>query len=114
MSITTTSTLPAPVQESFNQKILATPTPNKIHNIPAMAERMPANGGRFVKFRRYEALQAATVPLGNSGVTPPSQNLVAQDFDAQIQFYGTWVAINEQVKNVACYKPSVIDLEALA
>ena len=105
MSITTTSTLPAPVQESFNQKILATPTPNKIHNIPAMAERMPANGGRFIKFRRYTALQAATVPLGNSGVTPPSQNLTAQDFDAEIQFYGTWVAINEQVTLQAQDRP---------
>lgn len=105
MSITTTSTLPAPVQETFNQRILSTPTPNKIHNIPAMAERMPANGGRFVKFRRYTALDAATVPLGNSGTTPPSQNLTAQDFDAQIQFYGTWVAINEQVTLQAQDRP---------
>lgn len=37
------------------------------------------------------------VPLGNSGVTPPPQNLTAVDIDAQIQFYGTYVQINEQV-----------------
>jgi N4-gp56 family major capsid protein len=37
------------------------------------------------------------VPLGNSGVTPPPQNLTAVDIDAKISFYGTFVQINEQV-----------------
>ena len=37
------------------------------------------------------------VPLGNSGVTPPAQNLTAVDIDAKISFYGTYVQINEQV-----------------
>ena len=37
------------------------------------------------------------VPLGNSGVTPPPQNLTAVDIDAKISFYGTYVTLNEQV-----------------
>jgi len=37
------------------------------------------------------------VPLGNSGVTPPAQNLTAVDIDAKISFYGTYVQLNEQV-----------------
>lgn len=37
------------------------------------------------------------VPLGNSGVTPPSQVLSAVDIDATMSFYGTYVQINEQV-----------------
>ena len=37
------------------------------------------------------------VPLGNSGVTPPPQNLTAIDIDAKMSFYGTYVILNEQV-----------------
>jgi hypothetical protein len=39
------------------------------------------------------------VPLGNSGVTPPPQNLTAVDIDAKLSFYGTYVTINEQVND---------------
>jgi N4-gp56 family major capsid protein len=35
--------------------------------------------------------------LGNSGVTPPAQNLTAVDIDAKVSFYGTYVQLNEQV-----------------
>lgn len=97
MSITTTSTLPAPVQQAFSYKLLSVPVPNMIHKIPAMKKNMPRNGGRILRMRRYNPLATALVPLGNTGVTPPPQNLTAVDIDATISFYGTYVAINEQV-----------------
>lgn len=97
MSIVTTSTLAAPVQQSFNYKLLAVPTPNMIHNIPAFKLQMPRNGGDTLRSRRYNALNTAMVPLGNSGVTPNGQNLTALDIDSKINFYGTYVMINEQV-----------------
>lgn len=97
MSITTTSVLPAPVQQSFSYKLLAVPTPYMIHNIPAMLKHMPRNGGTTLRMRRYNPLATATVPLGNSGVTPPPQQLTAVDIDAKIDFYGTYVYLNEQV-----------------
>lgn len=97
MSITTTSTLSAPVQQSFNYKLLAVPTPNMIHNIPAFKLQMPRNGGDTLRSRRYNPLNTAMVPLGNSGVTPNAQNLTALDIDAKISFYGTYIMINEQV-----------------
>jgi N4-gp56 family major capsid protein len=119
MSITTTSTLPAPVQQSFSYKLLAVKVPNMIHKIPAMLKNMPRNGGRTLRMRRYNPLSTAMVPLGNSGVTPPPQNLTAIDIDATISFYGTYVTINEQVtlqnqdpKKNGVYKLSLIDLEA--
>ena len=89
MPITTTTTLPAPVQQSFNAKLLSVPTPNFIMNL--------ANGGTTLRQRRYNALQPAMVPLGNSGLTPPSQQLTAIDIDAKISFYGTYIQLNEQV-----------------
>lgn len=97
MAITTTSILPSPVQQSFSYKLLSVPVPNMIHKIPAMKKQMPRNGGNTLRMRRYNPLNTAMVPLGNSGVTPPPQNLTAVDIDAKISFYGTYVQINEQV-----------------
>jgi len=97
MTITTTTILPAPVQQSFSYKLLSVPTPNFIHKIPAMLKRMPANGGRTLRMRRYNPLASATVPLGNTGITPPAQTLSKVDIDATIDFYGTYVYLNEQV-----------------
>jgi len=97
MAITTTSVLPAPVQQSFSYKLLSVPVPNMIHKIPAMLQRMPRNGGTTLRMRRYNPLATAMVPLGNSGITPPAQTLTAVDIDAKMDFYGTYVQLNEQV-----------------
>lgn len=94
---TTTSVLPAPVQQSFSYKLLAVPVPNMIHNIPAMLKQMPRNGGTTLRMRRYDPLATAIVPLGNTGVTPPPQQLTAVNIDAEIEFYGTYIILNEQV-----------------
>ncbi len=120
MSITTTSSLPAPVQQSFSYKLLSVPVPNMIHKIPAMLKNMPRNGGTTLRMRRYNPLSVAMVPLGNTGVTPPAQNLTAVDIDAKLSFYGTYVILNEQVtlqnqdpKMYGVVKSFLIDLEAL-
>lgn len=97
MSITTTSTLPAPVQQSFSMKLLSVPVPYMIHKIPADLKNMPRNGGTTLRMRRYNPLATAPVPLGNSGITPPPQNLTALNIDAEMSFYGTYVLMNEQV-----------------
>jgi N4-gp56 family major capsid protein len=97
MAITTTSVLPAPVQQSFSMKLLSVPVPNMIHKIPAMMKTMPAKGGKTLRMRRYNPLDTAMVPLGNTGVTPPAQQLTAVDIDAEISFYGTYIQLNEQV-----------------
>lgn len=97
MPITTTTLLPAPVQQSFSYKLLSVPVPNMIHKIPAMKKNMPRNGGRTLRMRRYNPLPTALVPLGNTGVTPPSVALTAVDIDATISFYGQYIQLNEQV-----------------
>lgn len=97
MAITTITTLPAPVAQSFSYKLLSVPTPNMIHKIPAMLKTMPRNGGTTLRMRRYNALATALVPLGTTGVTPPAQNLTAVNIDALVQKYGTYIELNEQV-----------------
>lgn len=97
MSITTTSVLTAPVQQSFSFKLLSVPVPYMIHKIPADLKAMPRNGGTTLRMRRYNPLATAPVPLGNSGITPPPQQLTAINIDAQMSFYGTYILLNEQV-----------------
>lgn len=120
MAITTTSVLPSPVQQTFDRRLLSVPTPNFIHKIPAMARTMPRNGGNTIRFRRYNPLQTAIVPVGNQGEDTPAQILTAIDIDAKISFYGTFVYINEQVtlqnqdpKKNGVIKSFLIDLETL-
>lgn len=80
---------------------------------------MPRNGGTTLRMRRYNPLATAPVPLGNSGLTPPPQTLTAVNIDAQMDFYGTYILLNEQVtlqnqdpKQYGVNKPTLIDLEA--
>lgn len=97
MAITTTSFLPAPVQQSFNYRLLSVRVPNMIHNLAAMYMVMPSQGGTTLRSRRYDPLPTSLVPLGNSGVTPPATVLSAIDIDAKINFYGQYIILNEQV-----------------
>ena len=95
--ITTTNTLPAPVQQTFDDVLLSVRTPNLIHKLGALAKRLPTKGGRTLRMARYDRLPTAPVPLGPSGATPPATALNRVDIDATMSFYGLYVAINEQV-----------------
>ena len=53
-----------------------------------MLKQMPRNGGTTLRMRRYNPLATAMVPLGNTGITPPAQQLTAIDIDARMSFYG--------------------------
>jgi len=97
MGVTTTTVLPAPVQQSFSFKLLSVPVPYMIHKIPAELKSMPRNGGTTLRFRRYNPLATAPVPLGNAGITPAPQTLTALNIDARMDFYGTYILLNEQV-----------------
>lgn len=97
MTITTTNALPAPVQQWFDNVLLSRPMPNLIHKQMAMKKRIPPNNGRIARYRRYTNLATATVPLPDSGITPPGQVLNAVDIDARLDWYGTYVTITDQV-----------------
>jgi N4-gp56 family major capsid protein len=97
MTITTTSSLPAPVQQRFDMKLLSRPAPDCIHNIMALKKRLPERSGSILRMRRYNNLDTATVPLGPSGINPPAQTLTALDIDAKVNWYGTYVLVTDQV-----------------
>ncbi len=95
--ITTPDTLPAPVQQTFDDVLLSVRTPNLIHKLAALTKRLPSKGGRTLRMARYDRLQTNPVPLGPSGATPPAMALNRIDIDATMSFYGGFVAINQQV-----------------
>lgn len=97
MTITTTNTLPAPVQQRFDMKLLSRIVPECIHNVMALKKRLPERSGSILRMRRYNNLQTATVPLGPSGLNPPAQTLSALDIDAKVNWYGTYVLLTDQV-----------------
>ncbi len=97
MTITTTAILPAPVQQWFDNVLLSRPQFNLIHKTFSMRKELPENMGRTARYRRYSNLQTATVPLPDSGLTPPGQVLTAVDIDATIDWYGSYVTITDQV-----------------
>jgi|ERR1700750_2142373 len=105
------------VQQTFDDVLLAVQTPNLIMKLGALTKRLPAKGGRILRMARYDRLPTAPVPLGPSGATPPSTDLNRIDIDAQMSFYGQYVAINQQVEIkfiVACSKSALIEVEAEA
>jgi len=114
--ITTANTLPAPVQAHFDDVLLSVRTPNLIMKLGALTKRLPVKGGRTLRLGRYDRLPTAPIPLGPSGATPPATPLNRVDIDATMNFYGLYVAINQQVKMnfTACYKSVLIEVEALA
>lgn len=97
MTITTSNALPAPVQQWFDNVLLSRPMPKLIHKQMAMKKELPPNSGRIARYRRYTNLATATVPLPDSGLTPPGQVLNAIDIDARLDWYGTYVTITDQV-----------------
>jgi len=86
MTITTTALLPPPIQQWFDNVLLSRPMPKLIHKKFAMKKEMPEGSGRSVRYRRFSNLATATVPLPDSGLTPPGQVLSAIDLDATLDW----------------------------
>ena len=97
MSITTTTDLPAPIMQSLAPGMLAVPTPNFNYILAADKFNIPLHGGTTMRFLRPRALLPPVVPLGNTGIEPPSQIAQRDVLDSTISFYGTSVILNEQV-----------------
>jgi len=97
MPITTTSILAPQVQIEFDKRILATPFAEYIHRMGADEYSLGANNGDTKRLTRYDEIDSALAPLESTGVTPPADLLTGVNIDAKIDYYGTWIELNEQV-----------------
>ena len=99
MAVTTLTQLPPEVRQYFDRLLLALARPYYIYDLFAQKRQIPLNSGDQMVFRRYGTLTAATVPL-TDGQTPPGDQLSVTDFLSQIQWYGSFVTITDQVQYV--------------
>lgn len=96
--MTTTSTvLPAPVQQKFSAKLLSTPQARLIFKLGTVPYRMPARSGNILRMRRITRLETAPVPVNPAMMNPPSQLMRAVDIDATIDWYATYTVITHEV-----------------
>ena len=78
-------------------KLLARPMPDLIHTTMGYPITMDQQAGDILRRRRYQNLLTAPVPIGNGIVDPAAQQLTALDIDARIDWYGTYIILEEQV-----------------
>lgn len=96
-AITTSTSLPPPVAQRFNEKLLATPQARLIHKAFATPYVMPDRSGDIMRMRRYTRLNTFPVPLNVSFNNPPAQQLNMVDLDARIDWFATYVILTRQV-----------------
>ena len=97
MTITNTAVLPPAVREYYDRLLLMTAYPQLVHTRFAQKRILPEKMGDTIVFRRYSRLETVPIPL-KDGVTPPGAPLSATDIKAQVDFYGNFVTITNQVE----------------
>jgi N4-gp56 family major capsid protein len=93
----TITNLSPEVAIQFCMRMLSRPFPDLIAGVGNYHVNMEQNQGNILRQSRYDNLPTQPVPLGPSGTNPPAMNLNRLDIDAQIDWYGGYVALTEQV-----------------
>lgn len=97
MAINTVANIPPAVREYYDRLLLMTAYPRLIHTKFAQQRVLPEKNGDQIVFRRYAKLDTVPIPL-DDGITPPGASLSVTDIKAQVQFYGNFVTITNQVE----------------
>lgn len=93
---TTTSQIPAAVQEFYDRVLLERAIPNIVHDRFGQQRPVRKNSGDQPKFRRINSLNAVVQPLVE-GVTPTPQQLSKTEVTGQLVQYGTYVETSDMV-----------------
>jgi len=89
--------MPPQIQQNYTDKLLSTPERNTIHNLFASVIEVEDNDGFINRQSRYDALDTFEVPLDNTQLNPPNQQLTRVDVDCRVRNYATYVVITKQV-----------------
>jgi N4-gp56 family major capsid protein len=88
MSNTTTTQVPAEVNNFYDRTLLERAVALFVHTRWAQVRDLPKNAGtKVIKFRKYGNLTAATTPL-TEGITPTGSQLSVTDITATVAQYG--------------------------
>lgn len=93
---TSTTQVDPAVAIFYDRVLLKRALPYLHYNKFAQVRNIDKKAGNTVKWRRYTALAAATVPL-TEGTTPPGQQGAKTDILAQISWYGDWMGISDVI-----------------
>ena len=91
------STLPPQIQQRYNAKLLSTPERNLVHMLGAVPVELPDNQGFIDRQSRYDRLDLFPVPLDDSQLNPPAQQLNRVDVDCRVRVYATYIVLTRQV-----------------
>ena len=91
----------AEMKTYYEKTLLDLAEPALVHDQFGDSYPIPANSGKTIEFRKYEALPKATTPL-TEGVTPAGQALTVSAITAEVHQYGGWAAL-----------PDMLDLTAI-
>jgi len=95
MPNTTTTQIPAEVNNFYDKTLLTRAVPYFVHTKFAQTRNIPRKGGtKTIKFRRYGNLVAATTPL-TEGITPTGSQLAITNVTATVNDYGDYVTITD-------------------
>ena len=78
------------------QTLLDLAEPALVHDQFGDSYPIPANNGKTIEFRKYDALPKATTPL-TEGVTPAGQALNVTTVTAEVHQYGGWVPLTDML-----------------
>lgn len=90
--------IPAEINNFYTRQLLERAVPLFVHTSFAQVRDIPRNFGTdTIKFRKYGALTAQTTPL-TEGVTPAGKQLSTTDITAQVQWYGDYITLTDEVQ----------------
>lgn len=84
------------IQAYYDRTLLERAVPADIHGRFGQNRPIALRSGNQIKFRRYEALSAATTPL-TEGVTPSGNSQITTDITANLAQYGDYLTYSDLV-----------------
>jgi len=94
--MTTTTQVDPAVSTFYDRVLLRRALPYLVHGLFGQKRPLPANSGTILKFRRYSALDKATVAL-TEGVNPTASQMAKTDVTATPLTYGQYVEITDEI-----------------
>ena len=94
---TGSSGMSAEMKTFYERRLIDQALPALVHDQFGDSYPIPANNGKTIEFRKYDALPKATTPL-TEGVTPEGQALTVTTVTAEVHQYGGWVPLTDMVQ----------------
>ena len=101
----------AEMKTYYEKTLLDLAEPALVHDQFGDSYPIPANSGKTIEFRKYEALPKATTPL-TEGVTPAGQALTVSAITAEVHQYGGWAALTDMLDLTVVQATKVLGSQA--